>query len=126
MLMQHIHIIHALCNHTTTTHTYTSNHMYLNHLFIHIFHQTYVRQRIMYLPRSHIENTSQKHAKHTTNCNTAKSKACLTKPFEKTEITWSPYLGKLPFTTTRPNNTTRFLKQAAYHQYIVSQPIVLN
>ncbi|KAK2375342.1 hypothetical protein QL285_076239 [Trifolium repens] len=48
----------------------------------------------MYLPRSHIENTSQKHAKHTTNCNTAKSKACLTKPFEKTEIKWSPYLGK--------------------------------
>ncbi|KAK2375999.1 hypothetical protein QL285_076842 [Trifolium repens] len=80
----------------------------------------------MYLPRSHIENTSQKHAKHTTNCNTAKSKACLTKPFEKTEIKWSPYLGKLPFIKTRPNNTTRFLKQAAYHQYIVLQPIVLK
>ena len=30
------------------------------------------------------------------------------------------------FTKTRPNNTTRFLKQAAYHQYIVSQPIVLK
>ncbi|KAK2366470.1 hypothetical protein QL285_079852 [Trifolium repens] len=58
----------------------------------------------MYLPRSHIENTSQKHAKHTTNCNTAKSKACLTKPFEKTEIKWSPYLVKHS-TITRSHNT---------------------
>ena len=82
-----------ICNHTTTTHTYTSSHMYLiTCSYIHL--QPYVKQRIMYLPRSHIENTSQKHAKHTTNCNTAKSKACLTKPFEKTEIKWSPYLGK--------------------------------
>ena len=30
------------------------------------------------------------------------------------------------FTKTRPNNTTRFLKQAAYYQYIVLQPIVLK
>ncbi|KAK2421343.1 hypothetical protein QL285_031984 [Trifolium repens] len=79
----------------------------------------------MYLPQSHIENTSQKHAKHTTNCNTAKSKACLTKLFEKTEIKWSPYLGKLP-STKRSHNTTCSLKQATDNQYIVSKPNVLK
>ena len=49
----------------------------------------------------------------TPQLHTQQNKACLPKPFEKTEIKWSPYLGKLPSTTHAQNNTTRFLKQAA-------------
>ena len=40
--------------------------------------------------REYITKTCQAHHQLQHN----KSKACLTKPFEKTEIKWSPYLGK--------------------------------
>ncbi|KAK2426952.1 hypothetical protein QL285_025573 [Trifolium repens] len=61
--------------------------------------------------------------KHTAIAHTAKQ-ACRNRFKDRNKV--EPLPRQTSVNNTRPNNTTRFLKQAAYHQYIVSQPIVLK
>ena len=79
----------------------------------------------MYLPRSHIENTSQQHAKHTTIAYTAKQ-SMFTKTVWKDGNKVEP-LPRQALKQSRDHTTlTCFLKQAKYSIKTITNQSLMN